>query len=228
MNLAMLPGMCAAAIAPVLMSTMAQLRSARQEAEIVRLSSLVLQICAWLLPTAVAICLASPAIISYSFGTAFEPATRLFQVLLWAGLARMAITIAGVMLAGGGRSSWAWWTSAPLVPMAILGYVSLIPLAGSLGAAWATALASFAGVVLSVRALRRQFDARCSRRTIAAVGLSCLAVAATASVLPLDGLRSFAYVVGAGAVSLAALWFDATRSLLAAGSLSSIASEANT
>jgi O-antigen/teichoic acid export membrane protein len=226
MNLAMLPGMCAAAVGPVLLATMAQLRLARQDAQIGRLGSLVLQIGAWLLPTALAICVASPAIVSYGFGSAFEPAATLFQVLLWAGLARMAISIAGVMLAGGGRSSCAWWVSAPLVPLAMFGYVTLIPLAGTIGAAWATTAASLAGAALSVRALRRQLDARCSRRTIAAVGLCSAVIAAPAGFLPLDGLRAFVYVVGAAAVSLAALWLDSTRSTLAAVSMPSIASDA--
>jgi O-antigen/teichoic acid export membrane protein len=227
MNLAMLPGLFAVAVGPVLMATMAQLRLTNRTAEIGRLASLVLQIGAWLLPPAVAICLASSAIITYCLGSAFEPATRLFQVLLWAGLARMAISIAGLMLAGGGRSSWAWWASAPLVPLALLGYVALIPLAGPLGAAWATTVASVAGVGLSVRAICRHFNARCPRRTIAAVCVSTLAIATPAGIFSLDGLGAFAYVVGAAVFSLVALWLDSMRSTLAVSSAPSIAPDAN-
>ncbi len=196
MNLAMLPGLGAAAVCPVLMASIVRLRAAGRERELRQLALSVVQLAAWLIPPTVALCLASHTIVPYCFGSSFEPAARLFQVLLWAGLARMAISVAGVMLAGAGPSSWAWRVSYPLLPLALVGYISLIPRYGALGAAWATALTSLLGVGLSALSLRRRLDARLPSRTGVAVGLSSAIIAGLAGIGAPGGLQALAYVAG--------------------------------
>jgi O-antigen/teichoic acid export membrane protein len=198
---------------------MVQLRSAGLANDIRQLTSAVLHVGAWFVPPAVSACLASPAIISVFFGSEFESATHLFQVLLWAGLARMAVSIVTVLLAGAGQSSWAWEISAPLVPLAVLGYVILIPIAGAMGAAWATALASLAGVWLSVRALSRNFGARCPARTIAMACLSSLVIAALAWAWPFEATGALVYVVGVAVFSFAAMWLTLPHLTLSGAAL---------
>jgi O-antigen/teichoic acid export membrane protein len=227
MNLAMLPGMGAAAVCPILMASMVQLRVAGRELQMRQFGSTVIRLGVWLLPPAAAVCVASPAIVSFCFGRSYAPSARLFQVLLWAGLARLAISAAGAMLAGAHSSIWAWRVSAPMLPLALIGYVTLIPQFGAIGAAGATALASLAGVALSVQALRRRLDVRLSSSTIIAACLSSVAVAALGRLWPFDGVGAFIYVFGAAAFSFAAAWLDASRASMSAGRASSIATDAN-
>ena len=202
LNLTVIPGLFAAALFPVLLSTMVQLRSEQRPGEIVRIGSAVLRIGAWFVPLAAAVTLATPVLVQLFFGYAYDEAAPLLGILLWAGIARMTITVCAAMLAGAGRSSWAWWVVAPAVPVAILGYVTLIPRAGALGAAWATTLASALGVALSLVVLGRRLDITISRSTLVWVVLTTTVAVLMAKAWPLPGMWAFGHIALTGLLTV--------------------------
>lgn len=194
MNLTVIPSLTAGAVFPVLMATMVQLRSERRPEENARMGSAVLRIGAWLIPPAAATALAAPALVQVFFGPAYAAAAPLLSILLWAGIARMGITVCAAMLAGAGRSSWTLWVVVPAVMVALIGYVTLIPRAGALGAAWSTAVASVLGVVLSLGLLSHRLNMTISRVTLVWVGATTALAVLLATVWPPFGGWALGYI----------------------------------
>ena len=194
MNLAVIPALSAGAVFPVLLSTMLQLRKERRPEENVRMGSAVLRIGAWLIPPAAAVTLAAPTLVLVIFGSAYATAAPLLSILLWAGIARMAIVVCAAMLAGAGRSSWTLWVVTPAVLAALIGYVTLIPRAGALGAAWSTAVASGLGVGLSLGLLGHRLNITISRVTLVWVGATTALAVLLGMVWPPLGGWAFGYI----------------------------------
>jgi PST family polysaccharide transporter len=227
MNLAMLPGMLAMAVGPVLISTIVRLRLANREDEITGLGARILNLSAWTVPPTMAVCLASPTIVSICFGSSFESAAKILQILAWAGLARMVISIASALLVGYGQSSSVWRVCAPVVPLAVLGYAILIPLAGALGAAWATAAASLVGVWFALRAVHRHLSVEWPAQTLVALSLCTAAIAVAGWVWPRGGVAAIAYVVGAATLSFVAMMLASPSTARSAATPSPIVPDAN-
>ncbi len=169
MNLAVIPGLVSMAIYPTLMATLIRMHRAGREPAARRLCAAVLRAGVWLIPPTAAVTVAAPALVVLCFDVDYAAAGPLLQVLLWGGLARLIIAVGGAMLAGVGRSTWAWWAVAPAVPVAFVGYVLLIPRFGPMGAAWSTTIAGAVGVAVTLGFLYRRLGLTPPWSTLAAM-----------------------------------------------------------
>jgi O-antigen/teichoic acid export membrane protein len=169
MNLAVIPGLMSMAIYPTLMSTLIRMHRAGREPAARRLCAAVMRAGVWLIPPTAAVTVAAPALVVWCFEEAYAEAGPLLRVLLWGGLARLIIAVGGAMLAGSGRSAWAWWAVAPAVPVALVGYLLLIPRFGPMGAAWSTTLAGAVGVAVTIGFLSQRLGLAPPWRTLAAM-----------------------------------------------------------
>ena len=104
---------------------------------------------------------------------------------------------------------------------------SLIPLAGASGAAWATAAASLVGVWFALRAVHRHLSVRWPPQTLVAMSLCTATIGGAAWVWPRGGVAAIAYVVGAAAFSLVAMWLASRSAARSAAAPSPIVPDAN-
>jgi len=191
MNLAVIPGLMSMAIYPTLMATLIRMHRAGREPAARRLCAAVLRAGVWLIPPTAAVTVAAPALVVWCFDEAYAEAGPLLRVLLWGGLARLIIAVGGAMLAGAGRSAWAWWAVAPAVPVAFAGYVLLIPRFGPMGAAWSTTVAGAVGVAVTAGFVYQRLSLSPPWRTLAAMTpVALLSIAAAWAVGDQGGLAA--------------------------------------
>lgn len=208
MNIAILPGLVASALFPGLLTLMVRLRRAGHERAVGRGGRAVLRGLAWTVPpTLTAAALAHPLALS-TLGPDYAAAGGVLGLLLIAGVARLAIALCAAMLAGAGRSWWAFWAAAPCFPVALAGYLLLIPRYGAAGAAWATLAATLLSVAASLILLGVRFHVWVPRGALLRVaGLTAL----TAGPLALEwaapaGAWAWLWLGGASALCGLTAW----------------------
>jgi O-antigen/teichoic acid export membrane protein len=198
------------AVPPVLLSTLARaLRVGRRDLgrAIVRLS---MGAALLLVPFAGVIAGAGTDVAALMLGGEFAGAGPLLPVLLAAALVRVPTSFAIVMVVAAGRIRWTYVTTLLLLPVAIVGYVSVVPAYGATGAAAVTLAVSILGSAVMALAVYRAWDALPPAVSVlASVVLGAIAYWASAS-WPASGLLLvfkvvlLAMVVPAGLLILAA------------------------
>jgi O-antigen/teichoic acid export membrane protein len=108
-----------------------------------------------LLPIAAMVAGAAPEIVSLFFGLRFEPAASLLAVLIFGAVAFVMISVAMAIVTAAGEPRLTLVLSAPLVPLAVVGHLVLIPRFGSLGAAFVTTLCAGLGALACVLVVYR-------------------------------------------------------------------------
>jgi O-antigen/teichoic acid export membrane protein len=154
-NLAMLPGFLVLALSPLLLSTLS--RALRDQAGRTprEICSNAMRAVIGLLPLVCIIAGAAPEVVGFVFGSRFLPVAPLLSVLIVGALARSFITVTTTILTAAGKPSWTSALTAPLVPLAIVGHLLLIPRFGPLGAASVTTLLSGLGGFAGFLAVHR-------------------------------------------------------------------------
>jgi O-antigen/teichoic acid export membrane protein len=94
-------------------------------------------------------------IVRFFFGTIFLPATQLLGVLIFGAVALVMISVAIAIVTAAGKPRWTVMLSGPLVPLAVIGHLVLIPRFGALGASMVTTLLAGLGAVAAVLAVHR-------------------------------------------------------------------------
>jgi O-antigen/teichoic acid export membrane protein/SAM-dependent methyltransferase len=160
------PGLFALAVAPLLISAIAQAHRAGDEPLARILCRDALRGIVWLLPTAGIAAGAAGEIVSLVYGRGFEDAAPLAQYLVFAGVAFAGLSITGAILAAYDRARWAVVATVPVFPVALAGYFVAVPIWGSVGAAAVTTLASAVGLVGTLIAVHRLLEVTTPRGTI--------------------------------------------------------------
>jgi O-antigen/teichoic acid export membrane protein len=138
LNLALLPAVVAAAINPVLLSSVSRLRHAGEVAQAKELGRGALRGVLVLVPVAALVAGAATEMARLVFGPDFAAAGPLLAVLILAGMGRLLILVAEAILTASGRPGATVRVTGPLVPLTLAGHALLIPWLGPLGAALAT------------------------------------------------------------------------------------------
>ena len=149
-NLALIPGIFSLSFAPLLLSTLTRTlahgnRIAAEQTSCHALRSIVL-----MLPFAGMSAGAAPEIVQFIFGKPFLPAAPVLAVLMFGTIALAMISVTTAILTAAGKPNWTFMLAAPLVPLAIVGHLMLIPHWGSLGAAIVAATVASLGAIVSV------------------------------------------------------------------------------
>jgi len=154
-NLSLLPTLFASCLSPLLLSSLSRLLSERNDPVARDMARHALRLTMILLPVAAVIAGAAPDIIGLFFGQAFLPAAPLLGILTFASTMLVVTSLAGTILTAAGKPGWTLTLAMPLIPLAILGHVIMVPRFGAIGAASVTAVLATVGAAGSLTAVYR-------------------------------------------------------------------------
>jgi len=142
----------------------------------------------WLVPFAAMTAGAAHEIVFSIFGGKYLSSGPILALLIFAALGFLAIKIAKAILIALDKPGWTFTLTGPLVPLALIGHLSLIPWMGGLGAAVVTTSIAFLGALASVLAVHRLWGIVPAVKTVLKSAL-CSGIALALAILwPVSGL----------------------------------------
>lgn len=154
-NLAILPALFGTAFTPLLLSTVSRLLAEGKTEQAKDLGQGAMRILTALFPFGALGAGASPEIVTWVFGRAFEPAAPILAILIVGAIAFVMVSVAAVIATVSGVPRFTLYVSAPLVLCLAIGNYVLIPAFGASGAAMATVLCQAIGAVAAIGVIYR-------------------------------------------------------------------------
>ena len=96
-------------------------------------------------------------IVSLIYGAKFLTTGPLLAILVFSAIAQVMILATHAILVAGGKPRWTLALAGPMVPLALVGHLLLIPRMGATGTALVTTVVAGAGAVASVLAVYRMW-----------------------------------------------------------------------
>lgn len=198
-NLTLGLGMLGMALGVVLLPTIARLLRDGHKQEVRQLERNALRGMIGLLPLAGLAAGASSEIVVLFFGDEYAPAAPLLSFLMFAAVARATLSIGAAILVAESKFAWTTLLAPPMLAIAIVGYLTMIPIAHMSGAAAVTCAASVYGATMAVLLLRILCGVRLPMSTALRAALLCCAAYAAANAWATDGfwvLAKLAVIAG--------------------------------
>ena len=178
-NLAIGPGLLAAAFSPLLLGALSALAREGRTGEFRALVQQVFRLMLVLLPFVAAAAPAGPAVAGLVYGPAFEQAGIPAGILFFATAALFIVSITSAVLTAQGQPYPALLLVAPLAPAALIAHLIAVPRYGPAGAAAVTAVLAWMAAAAGTVAVARRVDIALPFRgwawiaaiTLAALGL---------------------------------------------------------
>ena len=205
-NLSLIPLLFSSILAQTLLRALMRVLLEEGAAAADRLARDGLRVVFWLIAPAAMIAGCSEEIVSFIFGAAFGPTAPVLALLIFAGVALGTIHIGMTIVAVVARPALSVAIAAPLVPLALIGHLLVIPEAGPRGAAAVTLTFAVAGAA-SLLAL--VWWARGIRPPVATLARSAVAGAiayALSAAWPTPGLLLVVKLAAVSGVIAAVLW----------------------
>lgn len=155
MNLSIPPAIFSTSLSPPLLSTLSRLLSEGDEPKAKEIGLTAMRSIFWLLPFAAMTAGSAHEIICFIFGERYLPASPILAFLIFAAIALLAINISKAILTALGKPGWTFVLTGPMVPLALIGYLILIPWLGGIGAAVVTTSVACLGGLASILAVYR-------------------------------------------------------------------------
>ncbi len=154
-SLAVIPGILALAFSPLLLSTLSRLRQAGDMEKARELARNAVRFVAGLLPFAALVAGSAPEIVRLIAGPAYAPSAGVLAFLIFGTLSLLMISVATTLLIAMARPALTFAVTGPLVPLAFVGHLFLIPRFGAAGASFVTASVAFLGAAGALSAAQR-------------------------------------------------------------------------
>ena len=139
-NLSLLPTLFASCLCPLLLSSLSRLLAEGNDRLAQDMAHHAIRLTMILLPVAAVLAGAAPDIIGLFFGQVFLPAAPVLGILTFASTMLVVVSVAGTILTAAGKPRWTLTLTIPLIPLAILGHIIMVPRFGAIGAASVTAV----------------------------------------------------------------------------------------
>jgi O-antigen/teichoic acid export membrane protein len=152
-NIAWLPGIFAGSFASLLLATLGRVLSAGEVGLAKRLGRDAMRAVLLLLPFVGLVGGTAAEIVDVIFHSAFLPAAPLVSILIFGALAMVMISVTTAIVTAAGKPNWAFALNGPLVPLALVGHLLLIPRFGPIGASLVTTLFAGVGALASIVAV---------------------------------------------------------------------------
>jgi O-antigen/teichoic acid export membrane protein len=205
-SLSLLPGLFSWTFSSLLLATLSRQLADRQGERARELARDAMRVTFWLVPVAAMIAGAAPEIVQVVFGSAFIPAGPLLALLIVGAIANVMLMVSLTIMTAAGLPARTVMFTAPLVPLALIGHLLLIPRLGEQGAALVTVSVSLLGAsaaVASVYALWKVWPPVGTVLRSLVIGI----VVGVASMLwPTPGLFILAKLTILGMISLLGYW----------------------
>jgi len=166
MNLSIPPAIFSTSLSPPLLSTLSGLLSEGDDAKAKKIGMMAMRSVLWFVPFAAMTAGAASEIVCFIFGEKYLPAGPILAFLIFASLGLISINIAKAILTALGRPGWTFILTGPMVPLALIGYVAMIPWLGGVGAAGVTTAIACLVAVISVYAVYRFWKVLPPARTL--------------------------------------------------------------
>jgi O-antigen/teichoic acid export membrane protein len=153
-NFAIAPGLLAISFSPLLLASMSQAIGAGHVESARRLARNALRGVVAAVPFAAIAAGSAGEIVRIVYGPAFDPAAGLATPFLVAAIAIAATTIASAVMTAAGHARIAARCAWPVLPVAIMGYLVVVPRFGAMGAAVVTGTAAAVGASVALAATR--------------------------------------------------------------------------
>jgi len=190
-NLSIIPGIFAVSFSPLLLSTLSRLISSGDFNRAEQMSSDAMRLVIVLLPFAGMTAGMASEIVDFIFGPLFLQAAAILAVLIFGALGMVMISVATAILTAAGKPKWTLAVAVPLLPLAVLGHVLLIPRFGSIGAATVTAFFTGLGALFSMLAVYRLWRILPPLATLGRSSVICGAAFILALFWPAPGVLLF-------------------------------------
>lgn len=154
-NLCMPAGIFAQSLSSPLLSTLSRLLSEGDELKAKQIGRTAMRSVIWLLPFAAMTAGAASEIIGFIFGQKFLSAGPILALLIFAAVGLVAVIVAKAIIIAVGKPGWTFILTGPMVPLALIGHLILIPWIGGIGASIVTASVACLGALVSVYAVYR-------------------------------------------------------------------------
>jgi len=187
-NLSLVPGIFALSFSPLLLSTLNRVLGTGDTRLAKAMSRNAMRAVIGLLPFAGMTAGSASEIVGLIFGPAFLPAAPFLALLIFAGVARVMISVTTAILTAVGKPGWTFALIGPLLPLTVTGYLLLIPRWDAIGAALVTSLFAGLGALATVLAVYRIWRILPPTATLCRSTLLCGLASALAILWPTPGL----------------------------------------
>jgi len=147
-----------------------------------------LRLTLWLLPFAALGAGVAPALITFVFGDAYLPAAPMLAWLSLALVGMIIMSLTAAIFAAVGRPGAAFVYNAPLLVLAVVGYVVLVPRVGAVGVAVTNALTAWGVAVATMLAVHRWCQAGPGLVTVVRISVTSAIAYALASLWHAPGI----------------------------------------
>lgn len=206
MNVGVIFALAGGALFFPLMTLTTQLRRLGHDDQLRRVARLTALGTLWLVPPTAAAMMASEPLTRLVFGEPYALTGRLLAVLVWAGWARVAVSLGGSILAGATESRWAWWSAAAALPLTL----GLTPALASASGVWGAAIGSLIGllpaVIVSAWLMHRLLRVKITAPQLGWIGTASVLTLIAGWWMPPSGGVAAAYVLAVSAVSVLLAW----------------------
>ena len=186
-NLSIVPGIFALSFSPLLLSTLSQMLGAGEGHSARDLGRDAMRTVTWLLPFAGMTAGASVEIVALVFGPQYISAAPLLALLIFSALAWVMISVATTILTATGKPTWPFAVTWPMLPLAFIGHMLLIPRLGPVGASLTTTVLTILGAMATVLAVYRIWRVAPPPATFMRSIMICAVAFALATLWPAPG-----------------------------------------
>jgi len=152
-NLSVVPGILAVSFSPVILAVLSRAIRAGDRRTVKRLTRDAMRMVIVLVPFAAMTAGAAPEIVNFIFGPRFLPGSNVLAILIFAALAGVMLSVTTAVIIAADKPNLTFALSGPLVPLALVGHILIIPLFGPIGAAFVTTVSASLGAVATVMAV---------------------------------------------------------------------------
>jgi O-antigen/teichoic acid export membrane protein len=203
-NLSVIPALFAAAFAPVLLSTLSSLKTSGEHHLARIMMRDAMRLAFGMLPFAAMASGAAREIVTAIFGATFSPAEPILARLIFGKVAAVMTSIAVVIMIVADRPGLSFALAGPILGLAVVGHIVLIPALGAVGAAWVTSGLEVAGALGALVVVYRLQHVSVPMATVGRTVLIASTAWLLAALLPAPGywmvakLASIALVIVVG------------------------------
>jgi O-antigen/teichoic acid export membrane protein len=175
-------------LSPPLLSTLSRLIKQGDESKAKDIGRTAMRLVVWLLPFAAMTAGAATEIVVLVFGKEFVSAGPILAFLIFGAVGFIGVTIAKAVMLAIGRPGWTFLVIGPVLPIAFVGYLILVPRMGGVGAATVTTCSACAAAVASYLAVYKLWGILPPAKTFVKSALCSGLALALAVFWPVSGL----------------------------------------
>lgn len=195
-NLSTVPGLFALSFSPLILSSIGRARGAGDHEAALRSARFALRVTIAMAPFVALAIACAPELVLFVFGAPFGGAGPILAMLLGGAMGLLIISVATAIMTAFERPIWVPALTVPLIPVAIIAHVNVIPRFGAAGAAAVTTLTAAAAALCALLLLHGRWAMLPAATTWARAALTSVIVVLVAHTIPVAGAAVLGKLAG--------------------------------